>query len=163
MSRRWRTPSPAIVVSLIALFVALGGTTYAATSLPKNSVGAAQLKKNAVTSAKVKKGSITGAKVKVGSLLAIDFKAGQLPAGGITGLQTVKGSSIVLSPNEQNGATANCPAGKKAVSGGWDSTGGTFEVKLSKPTASNAGWQVIVDNNPIATDLTVYVVCANAS
>jgi len=145
------------------LFVALGGTTYAATNLPKNSVGAKQLKKNAVTSPKIKKGAVTGAKVKVGSLLAIDFKAGELPTGGLTGLQTVTGGSIALTPNEQNGATANCPAGKKAISGGWDSAGGTFEVKRSLPTSSNAGWQVIVDNNPIATDLTVYVVCANAS
>jgi len=48
--------------------VAIGGTTYAATSLPKNSVGNAQLKKAAVTSAKVKDHS----------LLAVDFKDGQL-------------------------------------------------------------------------------------
>jgi hypothetical protein len=31
MSRRFRRPSPSLVISLIALFVALGGTTYAAT------------------------------------------------------------------------------------------------------------------------------------
>ena len=31
------------VVSCIALFVALGGVSYAATQLPKNSVGAKQL------------------------------------------------------------------------------------------------------------------------
>ena len=40
-------------IALLALFVALGGTTYAATALPRNSVGAKQLKKNAVTGAKV--------------------------------------------------------------------------------------------------------------
>jgi hypothetical protein len=57
-------------IGLLALFIALGGTSYAAT-LPRNSVGATQLKKNAVTSAKVKNSS----------LLAKDFKAGQLPAG----------------------------------------------------------------------------------
>ena len=34
------------VVSCIALFVALGGVSYAATQLPKNSVGAKQLKRN---------------------------------------------------------------------------------------------------------------------
>src|ERR1041384_6137149 len=50
---RLRRPSPAFVISVTALFVALGGTTYAATSLPANSVGAKQLKKNAVTSAKI--------------------------------------------------------------------------------------------------------------
>src|SRR5919198_1267152 len=63
--------SPALVVSIIALIVALGGTGYAAIKLPANSVGAKQLKKNAVVSKKVKDGS----------LLAKDFKAGQLPAG----------------------------------------------------------------------------------
>jgi len=47
-------PSPALVVSLIALFVALGGTSYAAvTSLPANSVGTAQLKNGAVTAPKI--------------------------------------------------------------------------------------------------------------
>ena len=59
------------VISCLALFVALSGASYAATQLPKNSVGAKQLKKNAVT----------GIKVKDGSLLASDFKSGQLPAG----------------------------------------------------------------------------------
>jgi hypothetical protein len=63
--------SPATVISVVALFVALAGTGYAAVSLPAHSVGTAQLKANAVTSAKVLNGSLLGA----------DFKAGQLPAG----------------------------------------------------------------------------------
>jgi hypothetical protein len=58
------------VVSLIALFVALGGGAYALT-IPRNSVGARQLKKNAVISSKVRNNS----------LLAEDFKPGQLPRG----------------------------------------------------------------------------------
>jgi hypothetical protein len=45
-------------VALLALFVALGGTSYAAMKLPKNSVGSRQLKKNAVTASKVKNGSL---------------------------------------------------------------------------------------------------------
>ena len=32
-------PSPALVVSIIALIVALGGTSYAAFSVPRDSVG----------------------------------------------------------------------------------------------------------------------------
>jgi len=60
------------VMSSIAVFFVLGGAAaFAATQLPKNSVGTKQLKKNSVTSAKVKNGSLLGA----------DFKAGQLPAG----------------------------------------------------------------------------------
>jgi hypothetical protein len=66
-----RRPAPATVISVIALFVALGGTGYAAVTLPRNSVGPKQLRKNAVTSAKVKDGT----------LLKKDFKTGQLPAG----------------------------------------------------------------------------------
>jgi len=66
--RRLRTPSPAFVISLLALFVALGGTTYAATSLPKNSVGTQQLKNNAVTSKKIKKGAVTATKINTGGL-----------------------------------------------------------------------------------------------
>ena len=63
MNRRLRAPSPAFVLSVIALFVALGGTTYAAVTLPKNSVGTKQLKKNAVTSVKIKNGAVTAAKI----------------------------------------------------------------------------------------------------
>jgi hypothetical protein len=44
-------------VALIALFVALGGTSYAAIRLPANSVGTKQLKKNAVTLKKIKPGA----------------------------------------------------------------------------------------------------------
>ena len=68
MKRRLRAPSPAFVISLIASFVALGGTTYAATSLPKNSVGTKQLKKNAVTGPKIKKGAVTAAKINTKGL-----------------------------------------------------------------------------------------------
>ncbi|HNC15865.1 MAG TPA: hypothetical protein PLV77_08190, partial [Solirubrobacterales bacterium] len=53
-----RKPSPALVVAIIALIVALGGTSYAAFKLPKNSVGTKQLKKNAVTVKKLRKNSV---------------------------------------------------------------------------------------------------------
>lgn len=65
-------PTPAMVVATIALLVALGGTGYAATALPVNSVGTAQLKA----------GAVNAAKVKPGSLLKSSFAAGQLPTSG---------------------------------------------------------------------------------
>jgi hypothetical protein len=68
--RRYR-PTASMVVACVALAVALGGTGYAATVLPRNSVGAAQLKNNAVTAAKVKNFSLSRQ----------DFKPGQLPVG----------------------------------------------------------------------------------
>ncbi len=53
------------VTATMALVAALGGTSYAAIKLPKNSVGTKQIKANAVTSGKVRNGS----------LLSADFKA----------------------------------------------------------------------------------------
>jgi hypothetical protein len=47
-----------MVVASLALLMSLAGTGYAATVLPRNSVGTAQLKNNAVTSAKVANGSL---------------------------------------------------------------------------------------------------------
>jgi len=57
------------VIASIALFVALGGTGYAAIKLPKNSVGAKQLKKNAVTTSKVKNGTLSLSDLKKGQVL----------------------------------------------------------------------------------------------
>jgi len=53
-----RRPSFPTIISLIALFVALGGTSYAVIKLPAKSVGNRELKTNAVTSAKIRNGSI---------------------------------------------------------------------------------------------------------
>src|SRR2546423_14946531 len=94
-------PSPAIVLACGALLLALGGVSWAATALPRNSVGTAQLKNNAVTSGKVKNHS----------LLRADFKSGQVPKGpagpagpaGATGPQGPKGPTGPAGP----AATAN--------------------------------------------------------
>ena len=47
------------VMATIAVFIALGGSAYAATQLAKNSVGPKQLKANAVSGEKVKDGSLS--------------------------------------------------------------------------------------------------------
>lgn len=91
IGRRLRRPGYADVVATLALFIALGGASYAAVQIPKGSVGTKQLKKsavtakkiknNAVTAKKLKKNAVNSSKVKDGSLLARDFKPGQLPRG----------------------------------------------------------------------------------
>jgi hypothetical protein len=77
-------------VALLALFVALGGTSYAVFSLPKSSVGTKQLKN----------GAVTARKVRSHTLLAKDFKAGQLPAGP-------RGPAGPQGPNGAQGATGD--------------------------------------------------------
>jgi hypothetical protein len=66
------------VTATIALFIALGGSAYAAIKLGKNSVHTRNIKNGAVTSSKLAKGAVTTTKVARGALLASDFKAGQL-------------------------------------------------------------------------------------
>lgn len=82
------------VIALLALFIALGGTSYAVTALPKNSVGTQQLKKNAVTGVKVKNGSLSSADFAAGTLLKGDTGAsGATGATGATGPQGATGAA----------------------------------------------------------------------
>lgn len=109
--------TPSIVISTLALFVALGGASYAA--LGPNSVGSKQLKKNAVVTAKIKNNAITTAKVKNDS---------------ITGAK-VKESSLGVVPNATHATQADS-AGSAASAesfAGFKSIG----VKKLEPTASN--------------------------
>jgi hypothetical protein len=61
------------LVSLMALFTALGGTTYAAVALPKNSVGAKQIKKNAVRAAEVKSNAVGASEIKSNAVASADI------------------------------------------------------------------------------------------
>ena len=169
-----RRPSPALVISCLALALALGGTSFAAVSaLPKNSVGTPQLKASAVTSAKVKNRS----------LLRADFASGQLPAGptgptgpigpagpagpaGLSGLERVESTSASNSVTSKSQATT-CPTGKRLLGGG---------VRLNPLLAQLNVQQAFPDNDNIfratvrevaATaanwSITVFAVCATAS
>jgi len=106
-----------MVVSLVALTVALGGTSYAAITLPANSVGSKQIKPKGVKGSDIASNAVTSPKVKDGSLLSKDFKPGQLVAGapGATGPQGLKGAT---------GATgATGPQGLKGDTGAPGATG----------------------------------------
>ena len=71
-----RRLSYANVVASLALFVALGGTGYAAIVVTGKNV-----KDSSLTGRDVRNSSLTSADVKDGALLSKDFKAGQLPKG----------------------------------------------------------------------------------
>lgn len=105
-----RTPSPALIVATVALIVALGGTSYAALKLPKNSVGTTQLKKNAVTSAKVKNGSLVAADFRKGTLLR-----GAPGAAGAPGAPGAPGpSGTAGAPGPQGAVGPTGPSGTSA-------------------------------------------------
>jgi hypothetical protein len=74
--------SYANVMATVAMFIALGGASYAALKLPKNSVGTRQLKKNAVNSGKVKNNSLTGSDINESSLAGVPTAANALTLDG---------------------------------------------------------------------------------
>ncbi len=89
MLDRLRRLSYANVVASLALFVALGGTGYAAVTITSKNV-----RDGTLTGKDIKNSSIASADVRDGSLLSKDFKAGQLPAGarGAPGAAGVPGA-----------------------------------------------------------------------
>ncbi len=100
------------VMATVAVFVALGGSSYAALSLPKKSVGTKQLKRNAITSSKVRNGAITGADVNESSF-------GQVP-------------SAATAANATNATNAgHATNADKATNAGSATTAGTANAAFS--------------------------------
>ncbi len=60
------------IVSLLALFIALGGTSYALT-LPRNSVGREQLRSNSVGAQELRKGAVRSSDVRNRTLEVADL------------------------------------------------------------------------------------------
>lgn len=85
--------SYANIVATLALFIALGGGAYAASQLPKNSVGSKQLKNNSVTGAKVRDGSITGQDVDAGTIGVVPSSAHAITADDATRATTADSAS----------------------------------------------------------------------
>jgi hypothetical protein len=126
-------------VGLLALFMAMSGTAYAAT-LPRNSVGTAQLKANAVTSAKVKNGSLRLA----------DFARGQLPPS----LAGPKGDPGAAGPAGAPGAQgAPGPAGPPGLDGSALAAGEAvpFNGTVGFIGNANFGFTAVSFNTPAGT------------
>lgn len=163
------------VVSVIALFVALGGSSYAAIMVTGKNV-----RNSSLTGKDVRNSSLTGVDVKNGSLLTADFGPGQLPAGaqgpqgpkgdkgdkgdqGSQGAQGPPGFSDQFvaeasvswpvatgaQPNAQ-ARTVTCPAPTTKVMGGGYRFDEAYtpwaKVIESRPVSGGTGWQVTIRN-----------------
>lgn len=90
------------VISTLCLFMLLGGGAYAATQLPKNSVGAKQIKNGAITGKKIKKGTIDASKLTPSAVATLKGGAGPVGPQGIQGPQgtTNGGAFATVGPEE---------------------------------------------------------------
>jgi hypothetical protein len=92
-------------LALLALFVALGGTSYAAVNLPARSVGSKQLKKNAVSSSKVKNGSLQAADLSSTARAALKGQQGATGAAGSTGARGPAGPTASAAVSQATSAS----------------------------------------------------------
>jgi len=162
-------------LGLVAIFIALSGTAYAATELEKNEVKSKHIGKGQVKNADLGNNAVTSPKVANGSLLGEDFAPGQLSQGpqGPQGLQGERGPSGATNVTRrvsarftvQADATQDkvmpCNADERATGGGYVFTGfedspKDFDVDADYPEVSGAlssaqggtptGWHVQVQN-----------------
>jgi hypothetical protein len=172
--------SPSLVVAIIALAVALGGTSYAALQLPRNSIGARHIKAGAVGSAEVKNRSLRLRDFAAGTRRALKGPPGEpgpqgLPGSGAAGLPTLVYRSVAanVGEGERRSVLVGCLAGERVTGGGADVRAGDTAVVESYPKADGTGWWLTVENNnepatpngpaggPYA--FTVYATCVRAN
>ena len=82
------------VVATVALFVALGGASYAAIQLPKESVGSRQLKTASVTRQKIKAGAVGGPQIDESTLGTVPSAAHSSQADDATHALTAWKASL---------------------------------------------------------------------
>jgi hypothetical protein len=170
------------VMATVAVFIALGGASYAAVRLPRNSVGARQLKKEAVTPAKLSKKARATLIGPAGPVGPVGAQGPQGPQGrqgpqgeqgtqgppGIDNYQVVTGTAVESSGGGINLASAFvfCPEGTSALGGGF-TTGGneTPSARTDHPVSgSSSGWFVQTTSTTVAKyTMTPYVICATVS
>ena len=181
-------PSPVMVVALLALFIALAGTSYAAITLPANSVGTKAIKDGAIHRVDLAANAVDSARVADHTLLARDFKARQLPSGlpGPAGPKGDAGAAhLVVRTSSGHGVQrTDCQPGEVATGGGAQSPDGYViaSIPASHPHApfaqnlpptqypASTSWEArAVKFNVSGTgtitsvddaDLTTWVVCA---
>ncbi len=165
-----------MVVAVTALIVAMGGTSYAAITLPRNSVGDRQIRTGAVRSSEVKDRSLSVRDLRISARTSLrgaqgppgpPGPAGAGGAGGAGVPLTVRTAAGTIGPagaNEVTGdaVTAACLAGERVVGGGvaLDDVPNTT-VHDSFPAANGTAWSAHVGNDEgAANTFTVYAICA---
>jgi len=168
---RFKRPSPALVVAMVALFVALGGTAGAvvaqAVPLAKRALVADKAKfattaKTALVAENAKKlGGQTSAQIAQQAAQAAlsQSPAGARPASTATGLVVSKSQAVgSVNPGAIRVVQIACDAGQTAIGGGMASDGAVamFDNYPLNSTTFEIGFGNFGSG---AANVTVYVIC----
>src|SRR5688500_15909104 len=104
--------SYANVMATVAVFVAIGGTSYAAITLPRNSVGQQQLKSGAVGPKELKRGAVGARSIKNGAV-------------GIRDISTATRKALAGTPGPQGPPGAPAAALRVALNSAGEPTAGS--------------------------------------
>jgi hypothetical protein len=154
--KRTRRPTPAFVVAMIALFVALGGTAGAVATQ------AVPLAKRALVADNAKKlgGQTSGQVAAQAARAALALSpAGPRPASSAAGLVAIKTGTGTIGPDGIQQFSVTCDAGQKVLGGGFS----TNELVLGFDSwpSSDTTWSFFLGNlSPSApANVTLYATC----
>jgi hypothetical protein len=159
------------VIAVLALFLALGGSVYAASSkkiegtkIKAKSIPGNRIKPSSLTAAQIKAKTLTGAKVKPGSLTGKQVVGSSLTGVKATSLAEVNYAvtTVNLVRYKPGGttATANCPTGQKVIGGGV-TVNKDLEAAIndSGPQISRGGWEATGYTGSDGMSMTVTAIC----
>ena len=121
-------PSPALIVSLIALFVALGGTVYAATGR----INGRTIRVNSIPGNRLKPNTVTGKQVKESTLARVrEARSAETSTNALNAVNAEK----------LDGRIARCPSGTRFFYGScWESAPrGAASATVAAETCGHAG------------------------
>jgi hypothetical protein len=137
---RQKTLTYSNVMSTLAVFLALGGTSYAALKLPRNSVGIKQLKDDSVGGHELRARSVTSSSIRNGSVgiedvspstrTALRGDAGPPGPAGVGLRASVTSSGAVLAGNPNDSTPSG--VGKRLIGFPRDVTGCTPTATLAR-------------------------------
>jgi hypothetical protein len=122
-----KLPRPRLTYANVALLAALGGVSYAATTLPKSSVGSAQIQAEAVRTGKVADDAVTASK------LAQGVRERLAPVGGTPAVTTTTSSPDSVKHAEtadRAGTAASAATATKADSATYADSAGTASTAM---------------------------------
>ncbi len=148
MSRIKRTrPSPALVISIVAMFAALGGGAFAATATTSKQAldNKGNLKKNVVKKKNIANGAIVTKKLKDGKVTGSKLSDESVSASKLGSISTTSSQPETMVGITNTTATVTCPGDSKVTGGGYTTNGQLVAAPFVLPIGveskrSNNGW-----------------------